>query len=466
VLKECVQTIGIASRIVDLALVALAWLAAFGLRFHVPLIEVTKGFPSFASYAALTPIIVVIWAFILDAQGVYKPQRMLRRGSRLPDVLRAHGVAVLAFIALTYLFSDYRYSRVVVMIFGLLAALGLTAGRLAMYATMGALRRMGHRVRNVLVVGEGRLAEHLIRRIDNAPELGLVITGVAVADDSDTTRVVGRPVVGHFHDITDAIRVTGANKVLVALPRHHSDQLDRILSKITDDTIDIQIIPDLHEYATIGCSVEDFDGLPVVRLNESPLLGWYALVKRLTDIAFSGAALVLLSPLFLLIAVAIKASSKGPVFYSQVRMGLDGRTFPMFKFRSMRVDAEASTGAVWARAGDDRRTAVGTFLRRTSLDELPQFWNVFLGNMSLVGPRPERPVFVDQFRHEIAHYMLRHKVKAGVTGWAQVNGWRGNTSLDERILCDLHYIRNWSYGLDLKIMLLTVWRGFVNKNAY
>lgn len=466
-LRECVQTIGMASRVVDLALVAAAWLGAFGLRFYVPLIEVTKGFPTFSSYATLTPIILIVWAFVFDMYGVYKPQRMLRAGSRVAVVLRAHAVAVLSFIALTYLITEYRYSRVVLVIFGGLAALGLTLGRLAIEAAFRALRRGSrHRMRNVLVVGEGRLAEFLIRRIDDEPELGLCIRGVAVPDESRAEQVEGKPVVGHLRDITDAIRVSEANKVLIALSRQHSSQLDVVLSKINDDAIDIQIVPDLHEYATIGCSVEDFDGIPVVRLNESPLLGWYALIKRLTDILVSGLALVALSPVFLLIALAIKATSKGPIFYSQIRMGLDGRTFPMYKFRSMRVDAEAATGAVWAKAGDDRRTPIGAFLRRTSLDELPQFWNVLVGNMSLVGPRPERPVFVSKFRHEIAHYMLRHKVKAGVTGWAQVNGWRGNTSLDQRILCDLHYIRNWSYGFDLKILLLTVWRGFVNKNAY
>ena len=175
---------------------------------------------------------------------------------------------------------------------------------------------------------------------------------------------------------------------------------------------------------------------------------------------------MLLSPLLALIALAIKATSPGPIFYAQERMGLDGKTFRMFKFRSMRVDAESATGAVWAQAGDARRTVFGSFLRSTSLDELPQFWNILTGDMSLVGPRPERPVFVSQFRTTIAHYMLRHKVKSGLTGWAQVNGWRGNTSLDARIRCDLDYIREWSLFFDLKIILMTVWKGFVNKNAY
>jgi len=196
------------------------------------------------------------------------------------------------------------------------------------------------------------------------------------------------------------------------------------------------------------------------------VIGWGALAKRVTDIVASAAALVILSPLLGLIALGVRLTSPGPVLYVQERMGLDGHSFRMLKFRSMRIDAEHESGAVWARADDNRRTAFGTLLRKTSLDELPQLWNVLCGDMSLVGPRPERPIFVQKFRDQIPHYMLRHKVRAGITGWAQVNGWRGNTSLDRRIECDLFYIRHWSYMLDLKILTMTLWKGFIDKNAY
>jgi Undecaprenyl-phosphate glucose phosphotransferase len=336
----------------------------------------------------------------------------------------------------------------------------------ALGAVFRGLQRRGYRTSNVLLVGEGRPLEALVARITRFPELGLYITGVLIPEGSTAAEVAGTPVLGHFGDVGRALHDTGAHKVLIALARQQWAELDRILEEIKDETVDIQIVPDLHDYATLGCAVEDFDGLPIVSLNESPLLGWRAAVKRCTDFVLAAIALLVGSPVFLLIAIAVKLTSRGPVFYAQERMGLDGRTFKMYKFRSMRIDAEAATGAVWAQAGDDRRTPIGSFLRATSLDEIPQFWNVLVGNMSLVGPRPERPVFVKQFRHQISHYMLRHRVKAGVTGWAQVNGWRGNTSLDQRILCDLYYIRNWSYLFDLKILLLTVWKGFVNRNAY
>lgn len=465
-LRRYQLTMGAASRLVDAAIVALAWLASFGLRFHSPIIEVTKGFPPFSSYAALTPLIVVLWALIFDSQDVYKPQRLLGSRSESARLLRAHLLSLLSFIALTYVFSEYRYSRGVVLYFGLIGGIGLLAGRIFLRVFFRLLRRRGLRTRSVLVIGEGPSVQLLINKMSRYPELGLDLRGVLVAPGSQASQVGGIPVLGEFGDVAEVVARAKINKVLVALSRQQWSALDSIIDKIQDETVDIQIVPDLHEYVTIGCEVEDFDGIPIVSLNESPLLGLRAVAKRLTDIALSAAALLLLSPILALIAAAVKVTSKGPIFYRQERMGLDGHTFPMFKFRSMRVDAEAQTGAVWARKGDDRRTPIGAFLRATSLDELPQFWNVLVGDMSLVGPRPERPVFVSQFRGSVMHYMQRHKVKAGITGWAQVNGWRGDTSLDERILCDLHYIKNWSYLLDIKILFLTVWKGFINRNAY
>jgi Undecaprenyl-phosphate glucose phosphotransferase len=254
--------------------------------------------------------------------------------------------------------------------------------------------------------------------------------------------------------------------VLIALPASRNRELEQLLDSLADETLDVRIVPDVLRHVTLSCDIEDFNGLPIVRLNDSPLVGWGALTKRVTDVVLSATALVVLSPLLGLLAALVKLTSPGPVLFVQERMGLDGRSFPMLKFRSMRSDAESTSGPVWAQAADNRRTAFGTLLRKTSLDELPQLYNVLRGDMALVGPRPERPVFVSQFRNQIPHYMLRHKVKAGITGWAQVNGWRGNTSLDRRIECDLFYIRNWSYALDLKILAMTLWKGFVNENAY
>ena len=230
--------------------------------------------------------------------------------------------------------------------------------------------------------------------------------------------------------------------------------------------IEIRVVPDLYQLAALQGGVEEFEGMFLINLQGSPLYGWNRILKRGADIVFSLIAILLTSPLMLVIVAVTKLTSKGPVFYRQARMGLDGREFQMLKFRSMRIDAEKETGPVWAKENDPRRTRFGSFLRRTSLDELPQFFSVLKGDMSIVGPRPERPVFIEEFRRKIPKYMLRHKMKAGITGWAQVNGWRGNTSLEKRIEYDLFYIKNWSLFFDLKIMWLTIWKGLISKNAY
>lgn len=465
-LKRYHHIVGGIFRTVDTCVIGAAWLASYWLRFSLPVIEVTKGFPKFSVYAALTPLVMLLWAWVFSSMRVYQSRRMLRRTHEAHLLLRAHFAALLLFVALTYLFSEYRYSRGVMIYFGVLGAFFLVVFRLSLRNLLRSVRRSGYNLRHVIVVGEGSAIETLVHRLDKFPELGLRVVGAVTHEASAADYVAKKPVIGHFGELGEVVRREGVDQVVISLPRHQYSELDRVLAALKDETIDIQLVPDVHEYVTLGCEIEDFDGLPIVNLNDSPLDGWGAYAKRATDILVSAAALVLLSPFLLLVALAVKLTSPGPVFYGQERMGMDGRTFRIYKFRSMRIDAEAATGAVWAKAGDDRRTPIGALLRSTSVDEFPQLWNILVGDMSLVGPRPERPVFVQQFRKDIPGYMLRHKVKAGLTGWAQVNGWRGQTSLERRIECDLYYIRNWSYAMDWKIMLLTIWKGFINKNAY
>jgi len=465
-LKRYHQTVGILNRAVDACVIIAAWLGAYWLRFYLPLIEVTKGFPDFSQYAALTPLIVILWQAVFSSARLYQSQRMLRRTHEAFQVLKAHGFAMLLFIALTYLFAEYKYSRGVMIYFGAFGAFALLILRLSVRNILRSMRRKGYNTRNALIIGEGQAIETLIWKLKRFPEIGILVKGVVSPPDSTEKEIQGVPVLGFFSQIPEILKQHKPDQVLISLPRRHANELDGILKLLKDETGDIQLVPDIHDYVTLGCAVEDFDGLPIVRLNDSPLDGLGSTVKRLTDFLLVLMGLTLISPVLAIVAILVKLTSKGPIFYGQERCGLDGRSFQMWKFRSMRVDAETETGAVWAKKDDGRRTPIGAFLRATSLDELPQLWNVLKGDMSLVGPRPERPVFVQQFRGEIPHYMLRHKVKAGITGWAQVNGWRGDTSLEQRIECDLYYIRNWSYSLDLKILWMTLWKGFVNKNAY
>ena len=291
-----------------------------------------------------------------------------------------------------------------------------------------------------------------------------------LSDTPAASERTGLPVLGRLDQAKAVAEAHQADQVYVALPLEEHARLVGLIRDLAKECLDIKVVPDLVQYATIKAALEDIDGIPIISLNETPLQGWNSMVKRVMDIGVGSGILFFLTflvPVFPVIAFFIKwRGGRGPVFYTQERVSVDGRRFRMYKFRSMVQDAERETGPIFATSDDPRRTPVGAVLRRHNLDELPQLINVVLGDMSLVGPRPERPPFVQQFRERIPQYMLRHRVKSGMTGWAQINGLRGNTSIEKRIEYDLYYIENWSLLLDLKILILTLFRGFGQKHAY
>ena len=330
-----------------------------------------------------------------------------------------------------------------------------------------ALRRRGYNLRHILIVGTDRLAREVAQKINRHLEFGLNIVGFLGRKPEQVGEGIdGIKVLATYADIKNIISEKGIDEVIIALPFEEEKLMRTILGSISNEMVDIKVVPDLSQFFTLRKGVEELDGLPIINLRESPLYGWNGVIKRLFDIIGSFIAIMVFSPLMLFIIIVMKFTSPGPIFYKQKRMSLDGRSFDILKFRSMRVNTEEETGAVWTKENDPRRTRLGVFLRRTSLDELPQFFSVLRGEMSLVGPRPERPVLVEQFRQHIPRYMLRHKIKAGMTGWAQVHGWRGNTSLEKRIEYDLYYIENWSLWLDLKIILKTIPAVLKGKGAY
>jgi Undecaprenyl-phosphate glucose phosphotransferase len=296
-------------------------------------------------------------------------------------------------------------------------------------------------------------------------DYGLHVIGMVAADPSEVGNHVGPfDVVGCVADLPGLATRTGADFVYVAFARAEHEAEREALERLGDSTAAVRLVPDLSQMHTLNANVEDFDGTPVVLVTETPEQGWNSVLKRAFDLAVSAILLVILAPVLVAIAIWVKLDSPGPALYAQERVGSNGRRFRMLKFRTMRTDAEAE-GPQWSRADDPRRTRGGEILRRLSLDELPQLWNVFVGHMSLVGPRPEQPVFVDQFRASIPRYMLRHHVKSGITGWAQVNGLRGDTPLERRIEYDLYYIENWSMSFDMKILAMTVVRIFRDPSA-
>jgi Undecaprenyl-phosphate glucose phosphotransferase len=318
----------------------------------------------------------------------------------------------------------------------------------------------------VIIAGAGELGKLVADKVLEHRELGFKLIGFL--DDrasGDHIGYRGLPLLGTLGDADEIIRRERIDHLYVALPLEEHVKMLGLVEATNREGVDVHVVPDLLQFIALRARLENLDGVPIISLNDVPLRGFNSLLKRVIDVGISGLALFAMAAPLGLIALLIKRTSRGPVFYKQERMGLDGKAFQVYKFRSMYLGAEDETGPVWARDNDPRCTPVGRWLRRFDLDELPQLWNVLRGDMSIVGPRPERPYFVAQFKHRIPQYMLRHKVKAGITGWAQVNGWRGNTSLEKRIEYDLYYIENWSVGLDIKIMWLTLLRG-LQKHAY
>jgi Undecaprenyl-phosphate glucose phosphotransferase len=327
--------------------------------------------------------------------------------------------------------------------------------------------RAGIGLKRILIAGSGELGRLVADKILEHRELGYQIVGFV--DDrarGDHLGYRGLPLLGTIDDAGEIAAREAIDHLYVALPPDEHVRMLELLELTSRECVDVKVVPDLLQVIALRARLEDLDGLPVININDVPLQGFNSVVKRGIDIVLSAAALAVFAVPLGILALLVKLTSCGPVLYRQVRMGLDGKPFTIVKFRSMLDDAERETGPVWTQKNDPRVTSLGRFLRRSNLDELPQLWNVLRGDMSIVGPRPERPHFVEQFKHRIPQYMLRHKVKAGLTGWAQVNGWRGNTPLEKRIEYDLYYIENWSVRLDLKIIWLTLVKGFFHKHAY
>ena len=451
----------------DAVLGVVALVLAYLLRFESGLIPVTKGYPPFEQYVNLLPFVAVLVPVSFHVQGLYR----LRRGrSRVDDFFAVFVGTILAGIlglfALLYVQAYYpdRYTEPSRLLLPLFLAINVMLTYGSRELVREALERRwkaGIGLKRVLIAGAGDLGRLVADKVLEHRELGFKVVGFL--DDraaGDHIGYRGLPLLGTLADADEVIRNERIDHVYVALPLEEHVKMLGIVEAVNREGIDIHVVPDLLQFIALRARLENLDGVPIISLNDVPLRGINSVLKRAIDAAISGSALLLLSVPLAIIALIIKRSSNGPVFYTQERMGLDGKAFLVYKFRSMYFGAEDDTGPVWARDDDPRCTPVGRWLRKLDLDELPQLWNVLRGDMSLVGPRPERPYFVEQFKHRIPQYMLRHKVKAGITGWAQVNGWRGNTSLEKRIEYDLYYIENWSVGLDLKILWLTVVRGF------
>ncbi|MCY4159115.1 MAG: undecaprenyl-phosphate glucose phosphotransferase [Bacteroidetes bacterium] len=449
----------------DMILVGSAWIAAYYLRFEVFVtwpIPLPEWHP-LSRYLTFFPWILISAALTFWASGLYVPDRAQRWTSLIRSVAKSVGLALIVSMAFLSFYRDFNVSRLTILLFATLTPLSMLSLRLCIYYYVRNARRNGRNLRRVLIVGAGTAGRRLEKSFELYPWMGFQVIGFLDDHKIDEPDVLGKveDVLPLLDSATDPI-----DYVYIALPLQAVGKIEKLLSSLSSRLVHVCLVPDLLQHDIINSRITDVDGLPVLHIIDETPMDFRRFVKRSVDVAFSLLVLIILSPLLLVISLLVLLSSKGPVLYKQERMGLNGKCFNMLKFRSMPVTAEQDSGAVWAKKDENRATPLGKILRRTSLDELPQFINVLKGDMSVVGPRPERPVFIKDFKDRIPRYMQRHKMKAGITGWAQVNGWRGNTSLEKRIQHDLYYIQNWSLLLDVKIMILTIWKGFVNRNAY
>lgn len=445
----------------DALALTLAWLGAYWLRFSAGVVPVSLGYPDPGVYLVLLPLLLVAWLLASRISHLYHYRAGLKSAQEIIRLTSTMVWTVLLLALFTFFYREQSYSRLLIVFFMGLGPAFLFSVRRVVWSLVRHLRRRGVDMRRILIAGTTPLARRLAARLEASRYLGFQVAGHLSEGDAGDA-----PALGTLGEVREVVERERIDEVYVALSPDLRAEAERLLNELADSSVDIRLVPDTLEHMRLNAGIEELDGLPVILLSQTPLLGWNRWMKVLMDYVLGALALLILSPLMGAVAFAVKWTSPGPVLYRQERMGLDGVRFQMYKFRSMRVNAEAESGAVWARQNDDRRTWVGALLRKTSLDELPQLFNVLRGEMSLVGPRPERPVFVEEFRRSVPGYMLRHKMKSGMTGWAQVNGWRGNTSIEKRIEFDLHYIENWSLGFDVKILWLTVWKGLINKNAY
>lgn len=398
---------------------------------------------------------------------VYTPQRTSGYGREIYNIFRANTIGLIAFIVTLYIVQQPNYSRKMICIFYVLNIVLTALSRLIVRKTLRSFRSKGYNLKHILLVGYSRAAEEYIDRILGNAEWGYVVCGILDDFVPAGTLYRGVKVLGRIDNLHVILPQSELDEIAVTLSLKDYDRLEEIVSICEKYGVHTKFIPDYNSVIPSKPYTEDLMGLPVINIRHVPLTNTInAVIKRIVDILGSLFGIILVSPIMLISALAVKLSSPGPIIFKQERIGLHGKPFFMYKFRSMELQKASEEQKAWTVKNDPRVTKVGRILRKTSIDELPQLFNILKGDMSLVGPRPERPHFVDKFMEEIPRYMVKHQVRPGLTGWAQVKGYRGDTSIRKRIECDLYYIENWTLWFDIKIIFMTFFTGFINKNAY
>lgn len=456
--------------LLDMIITAVSYILAWWIKFKSGFLQVEEGVLGVRIYMQVILLIVPVYILLYYAFNLYTPKRVQGRRLEASNIIKANTVGLVGFISLLYIINSEtstNFSRVMLFLFYILNICLDILSRNSIRYLLRRIRKKGYNLKHILLVGYSRAAEQYIDRILQNPQWGYKVRGILDDNIERGTLYKGIKIIGRIDNLFVILPENHLDEIAITLGLEEYYKLEHIVALCEKSGVHTKFIPDYNMIIPTKPYTEDLLGLPVINIRYVPLSNtFHALVKRVIDIVGSLAAILIFSPLMLITAVLIKATSKGALIFKQERVGRHNRPFKMYKFRSMAIQDKKTEQRGWTVQNDPRVTKVGKFIRKTSIDELPQLFNVLKGNMSLIGPRPERPQFVEKFREEIPRYMIKHQVRPGMTGWAQVNGYRGDTSIMKRIEHDLYYIENWTVGLDIKILILTVFRGFINKNAY
>ncbi len=449
----------------DLTILILSYILAYEIRFEL----LKDGIPTFTLLQSLGTIClsIPIYFILYSWFDLYSSKRTKSFSNEALVIICTNIVANLLFIVALYLLKEMHFSRKTLLFFVIINSTLTILYRGFIRFILRKYRKKGYNLKHCLIIGTSSMGNHLIEKIQTHPSWGYNIVGCIRSDDRKSDAFCGYRILGDINELPDIFQQFYIDIAMIAIDESKTPQLGYILRCCEKAGIKTHIIPYYYRYIPAKPYIDDLDGLPIIDTRHIPLDNMFkAFLKRTFDIVFSISALIITSPLLLFSALMVKFSSKGPILFKQERVGINRQSFYMYKFRSMHIQTDDEEQDKWTTKNDPRKTWWGNIMRKTSIDELPQFYNVLKGDMSVVGPRPERPYFVEKFKEEIPRYMIKHQVRPGITGWAQVNGLRGDTSIEERIEHDLYYIENWNFMLDLKIILMTVFKGFVNKNAY
>lgn len=453
----------------DILAIEASFLFSYWLRFFSPftdLFPVELGVPPLEAYVYGSFFVIPVWLFLFTTRGMYATRRTSHFSDEFFPIVRVVVVGMLVVMAAAFFYRAFSFSR---LVFGLLALSSVTflsVGRFTVLKIEQARYRLGHDIKRLIIVGTNETARRIFQAIRVRPSLGYHVIGYFSATSKHGLQISGATRLGTIAAVPKYLKNHSVDLVLIALPHTEHSKLFTLVRECQGLNVEIMMAPDMVELMTSRVRVEEIEGVPFIQVREASLTTWNRILKRSFDILFAFIIILPASPLLLTLALLIKITSPGPIFFLQERVGLDGTLFRVMKFRTMKTDAEKETGPVWAVKNDPRTSSVGRILRRFSLDELPQLFNVLRGEMSLVGPRPERPFFVERFKDEIPKYLDRHRVKTGMTGWAQVNGLRGNAPIEERTKFDVYYVENWSLVFDVKIILKTLRAVLFGKDAY